>query len=167
VDGFVYSLGPEAGVAAADLKVKAPVRIVPELNEAGISPAGAGRSWEAMDSIVGGVPVLLLDGVLAFRPDSERMRAGFAEERHPRTAVGLRADGTWVFVVVDGRQPQLSVGMSLEELARVMSSLGCVDALNLDGGGSSTIYYQGKVVNSPSDATKDRPVSDAIAILRK
>jgi len=56
--------------------------------------------------------------------------------------------------------------MNLRELSELMLSLGCVDALNLDGGGSSTVYYQGKVVNSPSDPAKDRPVSDAIVVLR-
>ena len=94
-------------------------------------------------------------------------RAGFAEELHPRTAVGLRADGTWIFVVVDGRQPGLSIGMNLKEVAELMQSLGCVDALNLDGGGSSTLCVLGKVVNSPSDAARERPVSDAIIVRRK
>jgi exopolysaccharide biosynthesis protein len=78
-----------------------------------------------------------------------------------------RRDGTWVLVVVDGRQPQLSRGMTLQELAGLMSSLGCGDALNLDGGGSSTLYIQGSVVNSPSDAGIERPVSDAILIFRR
>ena len=166
-DGFVYSLGPKSSVAPGEFRVNAPGKIVHQFMEAGPSTARSGRPWEAMDYIVGGVPVLLFDRRPAFQPDSERMRAGFAAELHPRTAVGLRADGTWVFVVVDGRQPRLSVGMNLEELAGLLLSLGCVDALNLDGGGSTTLYYQGKVVNSPSDATKDRPVSDAIVILPK
>jgi exopolysaccharide biosynthesis protein len=120
-----------------------------------------------MDFIVGGMPELFLNRRVIFESNSEKMREGFDTERHPRTAIGLRPDGTWVFVIVDGRQPELSVGMSLKELTQVLLSLGCVDALNLDGGGSSTLYYRGQVVNSPSDTTKERPVSDAIVILRK
>jgi len=120
-----------------------------------------------MDFIVGGMPALFLDRRLAFESNEEKMPPGFAADKHPRTAVGLRPNGTWVFVVVDGRQPTLSVGMSLRELSTLLLSLDCVDALNLDGGGSSTLYYQGSIANSPSDTTKERSVSDAIVISRK
>jgi exopolysaccharide biosynthesis protein len=57
--------------------------------------------------------------------------------------------------------------MNLKEMTKLLLSLDCVDALNLDGGGSTTLYLQGKVVNSPSDAARERPVSDAIVIRRK
>jgi exopolysaccharide biosynthesis protein len=69
-------------------------------------------------------------------------------------------------VVVDGRQPNHSVGMSLPELTDLARSLGLVDALNLDGGGSSTMVVKGEVVNRPSDPTGPRPVSDAIVVIR-
>lgn len=167
VDGFVYSLGPQSAVRADELKLKAPVKIDSRIEEEDNPAAPVKPDWQAMDYIVGGMPAMFIKRTIIFNSDSEKMRAGFVQERHPRTAVGLRADGTWVFVVVDGRQPELSVGMNLKELSQLLLSLDCIDALNLDGGGSSTLYYQGKVVNSPSDAAKDRPVSDAIVILQK
>ncbi len=164
-DGFVYSLGPESQVSTADLKIKSPVRINFTLHDKTETGGGLKPAWQEMDYIVGGAPALFLRGRSLLEGNEEKTRAGFDTERHPRTAVCLRGDGTWVFVVVDGRQPELSIGMDLKELSALLLSMGCVDALNLDGGGSSTFYYQGKVVNSPSDTTKDRPVSDAIVIL--
>jgi exopolysaccharide biosynthesis protein len=71
-------------------------------------------------------------------------------------------------VTVDGRQPAVSVGMSLQELAEYLLSLGAVDAMNLDGGGSTTMYLDGKVVNTPSDKDGERKIGDAIVVtLRK
>jgi len=166
-DGFVYSLGPQAPVKTGDLRPNTPVRVSYELVPAGEAPSAGKSGWQAMDFIVGGMPALILGRRAVFEPDLEKVRAGFAEELHPRTAVGLRADGTWVFVVVDGRQPGLSIGMNLKEVTGLLQSLDCVDALNLDGGGSSTLYLQGKIVNSPSDAARERPVSDAIIVRRK
>ena len=94
----------------------------------------------------------------------------FATNRHPRTAVGLDRTGTrLVLVVVDGRQPKLSVGMTLHELARQLIRLGCFNSLNLDGGGSTTMVYRDpithalKVVNSPSD-TRERAVAEAFGV---
>jgi exopolysaccharide biosynthesis protein len=68
-------------------------------------------------------------------------------------------------VEVDGRQPGLSVGMNLIELAELMRALGCTDAMNLDGGGSSTFWLQGKIMNSPSDK-HERTVANALMIVR-
>ncbi|MHB0937549.1 MAG: phosphodiester glycosidase family protein [Armatimonadota bacterium] len=84
--------------------------------------------------------------------------------RAPRTAVGF-AGTRCCFVVVDGRQPALSVGMSHRELAELMLRLGCTEAVNLDGGGSSTCWYQGKVVNSPSGSDL-RPVGNALVLVQ-
>jgi len=116
-----------------------------------------------MDYIVGGVGVLVRDGIVVADHADQKVRQGFITDRHPRTAVGIRKDGTWVLVVVDGRQPQLSKGMTLAEIAAYMKSLDCQNAINLDGGGSSTLWYEGHVVNSPSDG-RERPVSDAILV---
>lgn len=83
--------------------------------------------------------------------------------RHPRTAVGIKADGTVVLVVVDGRSTD-SRGMTLVELARFLLDEGVVTALNLDGGGSSTMVVRGKVVNDPSDG-RERSIANALMIL--
>lgn len=86
-------------------------------------------------------------------------------ERHPRSAVGFNA--THLFLVeVDGRQPDLSVGMTLRELGKYMLDLGCQEAMNFDGGGSSTLWVDGRVVNSPSNGG-ERVIGNGLAIVRK
>ncbi|MFT7696425.1 MAG: exopolysaccharide biosynthesis protein, partial [Candidatus Latescibacterota bacterium] len=98
----------------------------------------------------------------------------FAEERHPRTAVGYSQNGEVLFlVVVDGRQPGYSVGMTLAELAGFMrmrladfssTHENAYQALNLDGGGSTTMVVEDEVVNSPSDQTGERPVANVLLV---
>ena len=73
-------------------------------------------------------------------------------------------DGKFLMMTVDGRQPGVSVGMSLQELAEYLFSLGAVDAMNLDGGGSTTMFLDGKVVNTPSDKEGERKIGDAIVV---
>ena len=82
-------------------------------------------------------PLLLLSGLELSIPND-----AFCRNRHPRTAVGRKADGTVVLLVVDGRAAE-SAGMSIPELQRTMRWLGCVDAINLDGVGSSAMYIRG------------------------
>ncbi|MEJ7701355.1 MAG: phosphodiester glycosidase family protein [Pyrinomonadaceae bacterium] len=86
----------------------------------------------------------------------------FVETRHPRTAVAKLAGDKFLMVTVDGRQPGTSVGMSLQELAEMLLKFGAVDAMNLDGGGSTTMFVGGKVINQPSDKEGERKVSDVI-----
>jgi hypothetical protein len=115
------------------------------------------------DFLIGGGPRLLRGG----RPvpsEAGAFPAGFYGTRHPRTAAGVRADGMIVLAVVDGRQPKVGVGMTIDELAALMAELGCVDAINLDGGGSTTMAVKGQVVNSPSDPAGERTVSDALLV---
>ena len=116
-------------------------------------------------------PLLLFDGeAVPLRED-----LGFVSDRHNRTAVGVRADGTVLLVVVDGRAPE-AAGMSLQELQQVMRWLGCHTVLNLDGGGSATFYadWGGNhgVLNCPSDNGRfdhegERAVSNAVLIMKK
>ena len=82
---------------------------------------------------------------------------------HPRTAAGIRADGTLLLVVVDGRQP-VSQGVDLEQLAALMLDLGAEEALNLDGGGSSSLFVNGGLLNRPSGVTVERQVMSAIGV---
>ncbi len=95
------------------------------------------------------------------------MVAGFATDRHPRTALARLESGKILLVTVDGRQPGISVGMSLQALAELLLEFGAVDAINLDGGGSTTMVVHNKIVNKPSDQTGERPVSDAILVFSK
>lgn len=96
---------------------------------------------------LGGSPVLVRDGRPAF-PDAP---TSFVRGRHPRTLVGRTPTGETLLVTVDGRQPTHSRGMSLAEAADLMIDLGATEAINLDGGGSTTFVVRGGVVNRPSD----------------
>lgn len=133
------------------------------------------EQWEAMDHIVGGTPILIQNGKKIEDFSPEKTIETFLTLRHARTAVGLLANGNWVFVVVDGKQPQLSLGMTMNELTDFMQSIGCIEALNLDGGGSSTFVFHDQVINQPTgdgDENDDsvrvlRAVSDAILIMSK
>ena len=82
--------------------------------------------------------------------------------RNPRTAIGYTADNNLVLVAVDGREGS-SIGMTLNELARFMQSIGCVGAINLDGGGSTVMYVNGSVVNNPHQRG-GIPLSNAIVL---
>jgi len=95
----------------------------------------------------------------SFRPD-------VTSARSPRAALGLTADGRVVLVVVDGRAPGYSGGMYLEELADLMISLGAVEAMSFDSGGSAEMTLGSRVANVPSDG-RERPVPNAIAIVRR
>jgi hypothetical protein len=120
--------------------------------------------------VVGGGPRLLRDGRVAVTARAEgfaplrSFAQAFVRGRQPRTLAGVTDDGRLLLVTVDGRRPAWSVGMTLPEAARLMRSLGAVDALNLDGGGSTTMVVRGQVVNRPSDGVGERSVSDALYV---
>ncbi len=113
----------------------------------------------AVDAM-GGNPNLVDNGFISRDVDG----SGAFFERASRTAVGATANGKLLVVVVDGRQPGYSRGMTLRELAELMQTLGAVNALNLDGGGSSTMVVNGLVANRPSDG-RERSVSNALVVL--
>lgn len=118
--------------------------------------------------MVGGGPLILKDGEI-LRPNVQGPRENYGANiyaaRHPRTAVGIREDGrTVVAMVVDGRQDGYSRGVNLVELAELMKEKGAYTAMNLDGGGSSTMVVQGEIVNSPSG--NPRPLATAIFFRR-
>ena len=120
--------------------------------------------WRKTEFIVSGGPLLLWKGRRLEEPEKESISRVFFLARHPRTAVGVRADGTLLFVTVDGRRPEESVGMSLPELTDLMIELGSVSAINLDGGGSTTMVIEGRTVNRPSSSGGDRQNADAILL---
>lgn len=106
----------------------------------------------AVAESVGGTPILIKDGRRWFADTPTQ----FVRGRHPRTAVGWNDGGDVWLVVVDGRRPDHSVGMTLVELADFMLELGATDAINLDGGGTSTFVADGEVANRPSDQFVER-----------
>ena len=115
---------------------------------------------------IGGIPRIIRDGRVSIELEGQNIRESFATTRHPRTAIGFSQDSTKLFMVtVDGRQSGHSVGMRLDELANFMLELGCFQALNLDGGGSTTMLVGTRVVNRPSDAAGERAVANALLVI--
>jgi hypothetical protein len=88
----------------------------------------------------------------------------WVNRRNPRTALGIKDDGTVLLVTVDGHRHDTSVGLTIDELRGVLKSLGARDAVNLDGGGSTALVLAGRLVNQPSDLTGERAVGDAVLI---
>jgi hypothetical protein len=159
--GFVVSYGgitapPELARLARGTRVHIEVQYD--------TSAGSATEWSATSEIIGGAGLLARGGRYVTDWRMERFQKGFAELRHPRTMIGTARDRAIWLVTVDGRQPQLSAGMTLVELRALARRLQLTDALNLDGGGSTTMWVGGKVVNSPSDVAGPRKVSDAILV---
>ena len=127
---LILSLGPKVTSLAEQLQ---PGRTVQLRLDASVDLSG-------VQVAIGGGPVLIQNG---------KVKQWKGEQpRHPRTAIGFN-DDNYFLVVVDGRQKGLSVGMSFPELADLMKQLGCTQALNLDGGGSSTLWLDGQDHEQP------------------
>jgi exopolysaccharide biosynthesis protein len=118
--------------------------------------------WEVDDALHAG-PVLMHEGKIRVTSDEEVFFGSTIPNIHPRTAAGYRNSGELVLLVVDGRQID-SRGVDLQELAILMRDLGCVEAINLDGGGSSAMVVDGKLLNRPAGTTSQREVMSAIAV---
>ena len=116
--------------------------------------------WHVRDAVSAG-PMLLHDGTRRVTDDEEVFFGSAIPDVHPRTAVGRTDDGRLLLLVVDGRQP-VSRGVDLEQLARIMEDLGAVDALNLDGGGSSALVVNGSLLNRPAGTSVEREVMSAL-----
>lgn len=132
-------------------------------------PRTTSEEWKEMEHIVGGTPILVSRGILIEDFTPEQTLESFLIKKHPRTALGIKDNGDWVFVVVDGRFNGFLGGMTIKELADLMLDLGCIDALNLDGGGSSTMVVEGIVISEPCGSIQENgkqveAVSDAILI---
>ncbi len=131
------------------------------------------RKWEGLPpefsrdrnklDVVTGIPQLIRNGTIDITWEQEKSSKAFVETRHPRTAVAKLKNGKLLFLTADGRTEE-SGGLGLEDLAAYFLELGAVDAMNLDGGGSTTMFVNGKVVNKPSDKEGERKVSDALLV---
>jgi len=120
-------------------------------------------SWPDVRQALGGGPAIVRDGKPVFRANEAFSSAQLAP-RNPRTAIGQRADGRILLVAVDGRQAGYSVGMTNFELALAMMRLGAVTASALDAGGSTTMAFDGQVLNRPSDPGGERAVAEALVV---
>lgn len=116
--------------------------------------------WWKMRTAVGGGPVLIHDGRIRITDREEQLfPATHRDGEHlPRTAMGYTRDGRLIILVVQGRTPGVAAGASLQEEAEILLELGCYEALNLDGGGSSCMLVNGKETITPSDAQGQRPL---------
>ena len=115
--------------------------------------------------VIGGGPLLVENGRINVRSREESMASDIAYGRAPRTGIGVTADGSVLLMVVDGRS-QYSAGMTLKEFAQYLKQFGAVSAVNFDGGGSSEMVLDGKIMNRPSDGA-ERPVSIGLGVFRK
>jgi len=129
--------------------------------EYGVTPP-----WSLCSLAVGGGPRLVKDGRAQVNFAQERFDLHFARDRAPRTAVGAGPKGELILATVDGRQPPENHGATLGEMAQIMLQLGCKQAMNLDGGGSTTMVVQERIVNRPSDG-RERGISTGLLILPK
>ncbi len=116
-----------------------------------------------LEDAVSGVPQLIKNGKIEITWEQEKSSKSFVETKHPRTAVAKLKDGKFLMITVDGRS-EASGGIGLQNLAEILLELGATDAMNLDGGGSTTMFLDGKVINKPSDKEGERKVGDAILV---
>jgi len=155
-NGFVVGIRGEPLPEMAETKFWDKVRF-----KWGLTPP-----WDVADFAVGGGPMLLEDFEEKVTWKEERFSRAFAVTPAPRTAVGIDKDGGICLVVADGRDKKRNRGLTLSELAQVMRKVGCKSAVNLDGGGSSTMWINGEIVNRPSDG-RERKISSAIVLTRQ
>jgi exopolysaccharide biosynthesis protein len=153
--GFVLSAGP---ALVRRLPTVSPRQVL-EVDLATSAPV------EQAVSGIGGGPMLVRNHrpVRIEIPDDDAYQFKSMRERHPRSAVGWDRDH-YFLVTVDGRQKG-SVGMTLDELGKHLAAIGCSEAMNLDGGGSATLWADGRIRNRPSDGV-ERPIANALVAVR-
>lgn len=133
------------------------------------------KEWDSVNYIVGGAPILIRESKVLNDYSSEKTIKSFLYKNHARTAIGILPNGHFLFVVVDGTRNLIftNKGMTIPNLGSLLQQFGCTEALNLDGGGSSTMYLFGNIVNVPCGDENDehgnhvRSVSDAILVVPK
>lgn len=146
-DGYVI-VGPKSILSAYETgkKIKLNIKTLPE--------------WKNVKHIISGGPYLVKDGSVFVDVTAQKLHA--ITGRNPRSAIGYTADNRLILVAVDGREGA-SVGLTLSELAGFMKSIGCTNAINLDGGGSTVMYVNGNIVNNPK-VHGGIPLSNAVVL---
>jgi exopolysaccharide biosynthesis protein len=130
------------------------------------STSSSFSKWK-MKTAIGGGPVLLQNGEINISNNEERKFSGKAiNNPEPRTAIGYTKDHKLIILVCEGRSAN-AAGLSLIQLAKIFKDLGCIEALNLDGGGSSCMIVNGKEINTPSSKGVQRPVPSVFLIEKK
>lgn len=123
------------------------------------------RRWK-MQTAVGGGPVLVYDGKVRVTNEEEGLFIHGEKDMHPRSAIGYTRDGRIIVLAVQGRTPGVAAGVTLAQEAKILLDLGCYEAINLDGGGSSCLLVNGKETIHPSDKGGERPVPAVFLITR-
>ena len=120
-----------------------------------------------MQTAIGGGPTLIHNGNIDVTNKEEQMFVGGEKDKHPRTAMGYTRSGKLIILVIQGRFPGIAEGATLQQEAQILHDLGCYEALNLDGGGSSCMLVNGKETIKPSDKAGQRPVPAVFMIMIK
>lgn len=157
-NGVLYRASAQSGTDALVIGADGNFRIITE-GETSADTLVREGAWQVLTF----GPALVKDGQVTVSSSDE---VGRAMTSNPRTAIGQISEGHYLLVVSDGRTKE-STGLSLRQLAELMQSLGAQIAYNLDGGGSSTMVFQGRVVNSPTTngrSIRERSVSDIVYI---
>ncbi len=132
-----------------------------------IGTLGDFKKWK-VETAIGGGPVLVQEGKIKITNNEELKFSGKAlYDKHPRTAMGYTKDGLLIVMAIEGRFPGKAEGANLEQLAKILIGVGCEEALNLDGGGSSCLLVNGKQTITPSDKEGQRPVPAVFLIKNK
>lgn len=163
-DGYVISMsGPATQFVQENVKVGDKIDFHIKVVPLTVSPS-------SILHLVSGGPRLVKDGIVYVSKHDEKFRSDIAQGRAARTAVGITKDNKLLLVTVDGlprvkseRNDRSSIGLTLEELAELMINLGSTDAMNLDGGGSTTMWIDGRIVNKPASGY-EHSVSNALVI---
>ncbi len=164
-DGFVVSAsGAKKAELLAAAQLKNRVAFAAEVFAESVSGDSTGGKYAVRgEDITNGVPQLIKNGAIDITWEKEKSSQAFVETKHPRTAVAQLKDGKFLLMTVDGRSEK-SAGIGLQHLAELLIEFGATDAMNLDGGGSTTMFLNGAIVNQPSDKEGERKVSDAVLV---
>ena len=125
------------------------------------------KQQATVSQLIGGWGRIVHQGIFSaeYNVTMEGLKESFINSRHPRTFAGINSDTTKLYLcVVDGRQAN-SIGMNFSEMAEFLRIFNVTEAVNLDGGGSSTMVIRGRVVNSPSDQSGERPVANSLHVI--
>jgi hypothetical protein len=166
----LQATGDDATWLRSAARVGRPLRVTTGVHDALGKPVALARG----DFLVNGGPMLVergeiridadRDGLVRHELGVDNFFFGWVRQRNPRTMAGVDAQGRILLVAADGRQAGHSAGLSILEAAQVMRSLGAVTAMNLDGGGSTTMWLEGRIVNRPSDPSGERADGDVVLV---
>ncbi len=160
-DGFILSSNTGKSVieyGSEDLRFK--IEVTPERDTSYVG------EWNQVENIVSSFPLLIKNGIIyPFEGEGpgDYSVYEFLNTRHPRSAVGVTKEGTWIFMVVDGGA-ESEIGITVLEIATLMQKQGCIHAINLDGGSSSSMVIDGKYVNFDASKSEIRRVGNALLI---